>query len=323
MSFNLFIQNILNGVAIGSVYALFALGYTLVFSILRVINFAHGAVFTVGAYFTYVLTGSQFGFNGILAEQKLPFGLPFPIAMLAGAVFAGFFAVIVERIAFRPLRQKGADPLLSLVSSLGIAVMVTNIIQVLVGAEPYSYPTNPFGNIPSNINFAPAFGLEGRILVRTTQIIIFVVAIILMVLLTMLITRTKIGKALQAVSEDTITASLLGISPDRLILFTFFLSGILGALAGTLIAVPVSVSSPYFGINYGLKGLAVIVLGGLGNIPGTIVGGIVIGLAEAVLPGFLPSEYGGLREAVPFVILFIILLVRPQGILGRSLVQKV
>lgn len=323
MSINLFIQNILNGVAIGSVYALFALGYTLVFSILRVINFGHGAVFTVGAYFTYVLTGSQFGFNGLLKEQKLPFGLPFPLAMLGGAILAGFFTVLIERIAFRPLRKKGADPLLSLVSSLGIAVTVTNVIQVLVGAEPYSYPIDPFGPIPNNINFAPAFGLDGRILIRTTQIIIFVVAMILMVLLTLLITRTKIGKALQAVSEDTITASLLGISPDRLILYTFFLSGVLGALAGTLIAVPVSVSSPYFGINYGLKGLAVIVLGGLGNIPGTIVGGIVIGLAEAVLPGFLPSQYGGLREAIPFVILFIILLVRPQGILGRSLVQKV
>lgn len=323
MSTNLFIQNILNGIAIGSVYALFALGYTLVFSILRVINFAHGAVFTVGAYFTYVLTGSQFGFNGLLAEQKLPFGLPFPIAMLVGSIFAGLFAVVIERVAFRPLRNKRADPLLSLVSSLGIAVIVTNVIQVLVGAEPYSYPRDPFGPLPNNINFAPLFGLDKTILIRTTQIIIFVVAMILMFLLTFLITRTKIGKALQAVSEDTVTASLLGISPDRLILFTFFLSGVLGAIAGSLIAVPVSVSSPYFGINYGLKGLAVIVLGGLGNIPGTIVGGVVIGLAEAVLPGFLPSQYGGLREAIPFIILFIILLVRPQGILGRSLVQKV
>jgi branched-chain amino acid transport system permease protein len=323
MSLNLVIQNILNGFAIGAVYALFALGYTLVFSILRVINFAHAAVFTTGAYFTYVLTGSQFGFNGILAEQKLPFGLPFPIALIASALLAGGVAVLIERVAFRPLRQKGADPLLSLVSSLGVAVLITNLIQVMVGAEPYQYPRDPFGPLPNNINFAPLFGSDGRILIRTTQIVIFVVSILLMILLTLLITRTKIGKALQAVSEDTVTASLLGISADGLIVFTFFLSGVLGAIAGTLIAVPVSVSGPYFGISYGLKGLAVIVLGGLGNIPGTIVGGIVIGLAEAVLPGFLPSQYGGLREAIPFIILFIILLVRPQGILGRSLVQKV
>lgn len=323
MSATLIITNVLNGLMIGSVYAMFALGYTLVFSILRVINFAHGAIFTLGAYFTYWLTGSAFGFNGILAEQKLFFGLPFPLAVIGGALMAGVIAVIIERIAFRPLRNKGADPLLSLVSSLGIAVMITNIIQVMVGAEPYQYPKNPFGELPNNINFAALFGLDGRVLIRTNQIVIFVVSITLMFLLTLLITRTKIGKALQAVSEDTVTSSLLGIDPDRLILITFFLSGVLGGIGGSLLAVPVSVSSPYFGINYGLKGLAVIVLGGLGNIPGTIVGGIVIGLAEAVLPSFLPSQYGGLREVVPFVILFLILLVRPQGILGKSLVQKV
>jgi len=323
MSTTLLIQNILNGIAIGSVYAIFALGYTLIFSILRVINFAHGAIFTLGAYFTYVFTGSRFGFNGILAAQGLPFSLPFPLALLCGALLAGLVAVVIERVAFRPLRNKGADPLLTLVSSLGVTVAIVNIIQVLVGAEPYTYPRDPFGPLPNNINFAPALGLDGRILIRTTQIIIFLVSILIMVLLTLFITRTKVGKALQAISEDTVTASLLGINPDRLIPLTFFLSGVLGAVSGALVAVPVSVAGPYFGITYGLKGLAVIVLGGLGNIPGAIVGGVVIGLAEAVLPAFLPSQYGGLREAIPFLILFMILLVRPQGILGRSLVQKV
>src|SRR5919205_4038718 len=134
MNTTLLLQQILNGLAIGSVYAIFALGYTLVFSILRVINFAHGAVFTLGAYFTYVLTGSRFGFNGLLANAALPKGMPFVAAMLLGAVLAGVASVIIERVAFRPLRTRGADPLLTLVSSLGVAVAVGNIIQYLAGA---------------------------------------------------------------------------------------------------------------------------------------------------------------------------------------------
>jgi branched-chain amino acid transport system permease protein len=325
MSTNLLLQNILNGIAVGSVYAIFALGYTLIFSILRIINFAHGAVFTVGAYFTYVLTGSRFSFNGLLANQGLPdgVGLPFPLALIVGAILAGVFAVLLERFAFRPLRMKGADPLLSLVSSLGLAVAIVNLIQVLAGAEIYSYPPNPFGEIQANINFGPALGLAGGVRVRTTLIIVFFISLIIMGILTYIITQTKLGKALQAISEDTTTANLLGIDSDRLIMVTFFLSGVLGGIAGSLVAVPFSITGPYFGISFGLKGLAVIVLGGLGNIPGAIVGGLIIGLAENVLGGFLPGQYNILKDAIPFVVLFFVLLVRPQGILGRSLVQKV
>ena len=311
----LFFTDLLNGIAIGSVYAIFALGYTLVFSILRVINFAHAAVFTLGAYFTYILIGSKFGFNGILANGQGPVALPFPIAMILGGLLAGLCAIGVERVAFRPLRAKGADPLLSLVSSLGVAIAIVNIIQYLVGAEPYSYPSNAFGTLPSAIEF----GINTGVRVRTVQIIIFVVSIIMVIALTYLINRTKLGKALRAVSEDTTTASLLGINPDRLILFTFFLSGFLGGIAGTLVGESVSISGPYFGITYGLKGLAVIVLGGLGDIPGAIVGGFALGLAEA----FVPPQYIGYKDAVAFALLFIVLLVRPEGILGRTPVQKV
>ena len=123
------LQNVLNGLSIGSVYAIFALGYTLVFSILGIINFAHGAVATLGAYFTYALTGAAFGFNGVLAKASLPFGVPFPLAILLGCVLAGLVSVVIERLAFRPLRNRGADRLLSLVSSLGIAIVVVNLIQ--------------------------------------------------------------------------------------------------------------------------------------------------------------------------------------------------
>lgn len=307
------VQNLLNGISIGAVYAIFALGYTLIFSILGIINFAHGAVFALGAYFTYLLSGEAVGFNGLLANARLPFGLPFPIALLAGSLLAGLVGVLIERLAFRPLRTRGADQLLALVSSLGVTIVLVNLIQLLVGAENYSFPIKVYGDLP------PAISFYGNVSVRTVQVIIFAVSMVVLVALALLINRTKMGKALRAVAESPTTASLLGISTDRFILLTFFLSGVLGGLAGTLVATSFGIGGPYFGVNYGLKGLAVIVLGGLGDIPGAVVGGLVIGLAEA----FVPGEYSAYKDAVAFALLFAILLVRPQGLLGRRLVQKV
>src|SRR5437868_5595088 len=153
MDFTVFLQQVLNGLSIGSVYAIFALGYTLVFSILGIINFAHAAVFTLGAYFTYTLTGGVFGFNGLLAHASLGIQLPFVLALLVGAGLAGLVAVGIERTAFRPLRVRGADPLLTLVSSLGVAILLTNLIQYLVGAENYSFASNIYGTLPPAVNF--------------------------------------------------------------------------------------------------------------------------------------------------------------------------
>lgn len=313
------IQNLVNGMSIGSVYAIFALGYTLVFSILRIINFAHGAIFTLGAYFTYFLTGGAVGFNGLLAQQQLPFGLPFVVAMLIGGILAGLVGIGIERVAFRPLRAKGADSLLTLVSSLGVAIAIVNIIQLLVGAEIYSYQA-PFPDLPAAVNFGRLGGLsQTPVIVRSAQLIIFGVSLLILIALTFLINGTRVGKALRAVSEDATTSSLLGINTDRLILITFFLSGLVGGVAGTLVGLSLNVNGPYFGINFGLKGLAVIVLGGLGDIPGAVVGGLVIGVAEA----FVPSEYVAYKDAVAFAVLFLVLVLRPQGILGRAVIQKV
>ncbi|MGI8587118.1 MAG: branched-chain amino acid ABC transporter permease [Chloroflexia bacterium] len=316
MNITLLFQQIVNGLSIGSVYALFALGYTLIFSILGVINFSHAAVFTLGAYFTYALMGGAVGFNGLLAGDSLPLRLPFVVAIILGSALAGLIGVAVERLAFRPLRARGADSLLTLVSSLGVAIMLTNIIQYLVGAENYSFPQNTYGSLPAAVNFGTA---ANRIPVRTVQIVIFAVSIVIVILLTLLINRSRFGKALRAVAEDATTASLLGINTDRFILITFFLSGFLGGVAGTLVGTSVSIAGPYFGISFGLKGLAVIVLGGLGDIPGAVVGGFVIGIAEALVP----AEYSGYKDAVAFAVLFLVLLVRPQGLLGRMSIQKV
>ncbi|MBW4488758.1 MAG: branched-chain amino acid ABC transporter permease [Trichocoleus desertorum ATA4-8-CV12] len=316
MNFTLFFQQFLNGLSIGSVYAIFALGYTLIFSILGIINFAHGAIFTLGAYFTYSLMGGAFGFNGLLANASLPVQLPFALALLLGSGLAGLVGVAVERIAFQPLRQRQADPLLTVVSSLGVAVVIVNLIQYLVGAEIYTFPNNTYGDLPAALNFGTA---AQPIMIRTVQVIIFAVSVVILGILTFLINRTKFGKAMKAVAEDPTTASLLGINPDRFIILTFFVSSFLGGLAGTLVGSSVGIAGPYFGIGFGLKGLAVIVLGGLGSIPGAVLGGLVIGLVEA----FVPSDYSAYKDAAAFGILFLMLLVRPQGLLGRTFVQKV
>lgn len=316
MDLTVFFQQFLNGLSIGSVYAIFALGYTLVFSILGIINFAHGAIFTLGAYFTYALMGGTFGFNGVLANVQLPVQLPFVLALLLGSTLAGLVGVAVERVAFRPLRRRGSDPLLTVVSSLGVALVIVNLIQYLVGAESYTFPANTYGNLPPSINFGTA---EKTIPIRTVQVVIFGVSGVILLVLTYFINRTKYGKAMRAVAEDGLTASLLGINTDFFIVLTFFISSFLAGLAGTLVGSSVSIAGPYFGIAVGLKGLAVIVLGGLGSIPGAVLGGLVIGLVEA----FVPSEFSAYKDAVAFGILFIMLLVKPEGLLGRRFIQKV
>jgi branched-chain amino acid transport system permease protein len=316
MNLTIFLQQFLNGLSIGSAYAIFALGYTLVYSILGIINLAHGAVFTLGAYLTYALIGGTFGFNGVLSNASLPIQLPFTIALILGSTIAGFVGVAIERIAFLPLRQRGSDPLLTVVSSLGVGVVIVNLIQYLVGAESYTFPANTYGNLPPSINFGTA---ENPIPIRTVQVVIFGVSVLIVAILTYFINYTKFGKAMQAIAEDPTTASLLGINCDRFIMLTFFISSFVAGVAGSLVASSVSVAGPYFGIAFGLRGLSVIVLGGLGSIPGAVLGGLVIGLVEA----FVPGEYSGYKDAVAFGILFIMLLVRPQGLLGRRFVQKV
>lgn len=316
MELSLFLQPFLNGLSIGSVYAIFALGYTLIFSILGIINFAHGAIFTLGAYFTYALMGGKFGFNGLLANASLPIQLPFAIALILASILAGLVGIAIEFIAFRPLRRRGADSLLSVVSSLGVALVIVNFIQYLVGAESYTFPGNTYGDLPASINFGTA---EKPIPIRSVQIVIFAVSCVIVALLTYFINYTKFGKAMKAVAEDPLTANLLGINPDFFIVMTFFISSFLAGLAGSLVGSSVSIAGPYFGIAFGLKGLAVIVLGGLGSIPGAVLGGLIIGIVEA----FVPAEFSAYKEAVAFGILFIMLLVKPQGLLGRRFVQKV
>ncbi len=317
-------QNFFDGLAIGSVYALFALGYTLIFSILRIVNFAHGAIFTIGAYFTYVLTGGTLGGGNFpLSNKRMPGGLNFWLALIIGALLAGLVNVAIERFAFRPLRIRNADTLLSLVSSLGVSLMLSNLIQNLVGSDPLPAPEPLPGTQPS-------FDVAS-VIVQTSRLLTFGVAVVVMIGLWYLLNRTRTGKALKAVSEDATTSSLLGISTNRLILFTFMLCGVLGAVAGTMVSTNFNITGPYMGSEYALIGLAVIVIGGLGDIPGAVLGGFLLGILQTVVSsisfrvGFWDWDFSGSswKDAVPFITLAIVLLVRPQGLLGRAQIQKV
>ncbi len=308
------LQTLLNGAASGGVYALVALGYTLIFSVLGVINFAQGALFSLGGYLTYLLLGGKIGVNGALPGWGLPIGLPFWLALLLAALGSGAVGLLVERVAFAPLRRRGAEPLLSLITSLGAGVVLVNLLQLLMGAEGYAFPQAADGlaQLPESL-------LLGGGRIRTIQVLLLAISALAVASLSLWLERSRSGKAMRAVAEDPTTATLLGINSLAVVRLAFLLSGMLAGLGGGLIGMSVSLAGPYFGISYGLKGLAVLVLGGLGSVPGAIVGGLVMGLAEALIP----SEASGWRDALAFAILFAVLVLRPSGLLGRRQLEKV
>jgi branched-chain amino acid transport system permease protein len=306
------LQILVNGLSGGGVYALFALGYTLVFSVLGVINFAQGALFTLGGYLTFLLMGGAIGVNGLWPGLRLPLSLPFWLALPLAGLLCGGAALVVERLAFAPLRRRRAEPLLYLITSLGAGVVLVNLLQLLMGAEGYAIAAESLAGLPASLTI-------GGAQVRTVQLLLLLVSALAVGVLTLWLEGSRGGKALQAVSEDATTARLLGIDSDAMIRLAFVISGILAGIAGGLVGLSVSIAGPYAGIGYGLKGLGVLVLGGLGSVPGAVLGGLIVGLAEALVPG----EASGWRDAVAFAFLFAVLLLRPRGLLGRAGVDKV
>lgn len=306
------LQWLLNGAAIGGVYALVALGYTLVFSVLGVINFSTGALFSLGGYLTYLLMGGAISANGALPGWMLPLELPFLPALLIGALLTGVASLVVERLAFAPLRRRQAEPLLYLITSLGAGLVLVNLLQMLMGAEGYAFPAKALAGLPDAVDL-----LGARI--RSVQVLLLGVCATAVLLLTLWLESSRSGRALKAVAEDATTARLLGIDSAAMLRLAFLISGAMAGLGGGLIGVSISLPGPYVGISYGLKGLTVLVLGGLGSVPGAIVGGLLMGLAEALVP----AEASGWRDALAFAILFLVLLLRPSGLLGRPLREKV
>lgn len=306
------LQILVNGISSGAVYGLFAMGYALVFSVLRVINFAHGALFTLGAYLTVLLLGSSVGSNGLLAGLQLPFACPFWLALPLAGLGTAAASVAVEAVAFRPLRRRGAEPLLYLITSLGAGVILVNLLQILMGAEGYAIPADALGKLPPTLSLAGAQ-------VRTVQLVLLAVSALVLLLLSLWLEVSRGGKAVQAVAEDATTARLLGIDSDAMIVLCFALSGFLAGISGGLVGLSLSITGPYFGIGFGLKALGVLVLGGMGSIPGAMLGGLIVGLAEALVPG----QWSGYRDAIAYAFLFAMLLLRPSGLLGRPLPTKV
>lgn len=295
-----FFQQLVNGISLGSIYALIALGYTMVYGVLRLINFAHGDVYMVGAYVGYFLSRKLKG-----AEPSL-FGAL--LVMLGAMLACAVLGVIIERFAYRPVRR--AARLTLLITAIGVSLFIENGAQLVFGPDPKFFPS-----------LAPrADFLVGGVRLTSEQLTVIALSFLLMILLRFFILKTRTGKAMRAVSFNLDAAKLMGISTDKIIAITFGLGSALAAAAGVLIGMQIPKIDPLMGINYGLKAFVAAVLGGIGNIPGAVLGGLLIGTSEVMVVGYLSSTY---RDAIAFGILILVLLLRPQGILGRAQKEKV
>ena len=295
---SLFLQQLINGLSLGSVYALIALGYTMVYGIVKLINFAHGDILMLGAYSGYFVL-RQFG--------TTPVGmfLAFIFAMVVCAVIS----ILIERFAYRPLRS--APRLNSLITAIAVSLILQNGARVLpfIGPNPRQYPT--METIDINV---------GVLSISNIQMIVIALSAVLMLILNYIINYTKTGKAMRAVSYDMQAASLMGISVNKTIAFTFALGAVLAAAGGVLYATAYPQIEPTMGTMPGLKAFVAAVLGGIGSVPGAMLGGYILGVAETMTKGFIDSQYA---DAISFSILIIILLVKPTGILGEKIRVKV
>lgn len=287
------IEQLINGLTLGSIYAIVALGFTLVFGVLGIINMAHGEIFMFGA-FTGVMVTSIF---------DAPLWVAFAAAILVTAIL-GYF---LENFALRPLRSKqGVSHLAPLISTIGVSIFLENLSHHMFGA----------GNRPFEAPFAEINFQIGSITVYLVQIVIFVISILLMVALSFWLGKTKAGKALRATAENLETASLLGVDTKRIITMTVIIASAMGGIAGILVGMAFNSVNPQMGLSMGLKGLAIIILGGMGNVRGAMAGGLILGLAETFVVVYGDSGY---KDAIAFLAIIVILLIRPQGLFGKKI----
>jgi len=289
-------DQIYNAIFIGSIYALFALGFTLVFSVLDILNLAHPALFTLGA---------------LVALFAMQQGVPAVLAVLVAFLVCGVAGVILDRIAFAPLRRRNAPPLSAMISSIGVSLIIIRLIQLKYGPDLQAYPA---GTLP-----AAVFSVGGLEL-DTLRSAIIALAIGLMLGLTYLVRRTRLGRELRALAENPRAARILGIDVERAIAATFFLSAGLGGVAGVLYGFATNSPFSQMGLGFELKAFAVMVVGGMGSIPGAVLGAYILSFGEIASLTFLPSE---LRDAFAYGLLFAVLVVRPRGIFGQRAVDRV
>ncbi len=300
----MFAQQIINGLALGAVYALLALGYTMVYGILQLINFAHGEVYMLGAYLGIIVLGA-------LTAPGMPsagLAVTLAITLCVSVLFCAAYGAMIERTAYRPLRK--AAKLSPFISAVGMSIILQNMVMLSQGKE-YKY-------LPQVIN-VEGFGLLGA-KISPVEIIILGTSLLIMVCLQLFITRTRIGKAMRATSQDMTMAGLVGIDINRVISVTFMIGSALAAVAGVMVTLYYGVVHFFMGYTAGLKAFTAAVLGGIGSIPGAMLGGFALGLIENFGASYVSSVY---KDAFAFLVLIITLLLRPSGLLGQKAVDKV
>ena len=294
-----FLQQIVNGVSLGAIYGLIALGYTMVYGVLRFINFAHSEVFMVGAFVGYYLAR-------LFPHQSIATGL---VVLVGSMIACAVLGVLIEKLAYRPLRDRST--LTVLITAIGVSLLLQNLGQAVFGADPKAYPALfPQKNIL----------LFGVITISSNQIVVLVVTIVLLWALRYIVMKTSIGTAMRALSFNPTAASLVGINNDFVISFTFALGSALAAAGGILYALNYPSIDPLMGTLPGLKAFVAAVLGGIGDLPGAALGGLIIGLIETFVRG---SHWSTYTDAIVFSILILILLFRPAGLLGKLQTEKV
>jgi branched-chain amino acid transport system permease protein len=308
-----FLQQLINGLSIGTVYALIALGYTMVYGVLRLINFAHGDVYMVGAVITYALAVK-------LAAIHSPLWMALPILFIGAIVGCSVLGFAIEYLCYRPLRNRSR--LVALITAIGVSLLLENLFQnrLVFGATPR--------NLPELLRVTPAIKLfigasATPVIITNLDLISFGLCVVMMAGLSWFVLRTRMGLALRAVSFRVDTASLMGINTNRIISVTFVLGSALAAVAGVVNALRYQQVDPLMGLIPGIKAFVAAVLGGIGNIPGALLGGLLMGLVETLLKGYLPAHYNSYSDAAAFVVLILILLVRPSGLLGKPDIEKV
>jgi branched-chain amino acid transport system permease protein len=301
-------QQLINGLTLGGVYALIAIGYTMVYGILFMLNFAHGEIYMIGGFAGWWVLH-------LLSVNSRPImnaTLIISLMIIAAMAVSGMLGVLVERLAYRPLRQ--APRINLLLSALGVSIFLQNLVLNFQGAKPRFFHVTAL--VPKHIRVIEV----GNVVFSFMRILVIAVSFLLMAILTYMIKKTKTGKAMRATAQDIEAAAFMGIDTDRIIVYVFLIGSALGGAAGTLVGLLFTQVDYYVGFQAGLKGFTAAVLGGIGNISGAMLGGVILGLTEALATTFFPSEY---KDVVAFTILIIVLIFRPWGLMGERIPEKV
>ena len=308
-----FSQQLINALVLGGIYALIAVGYTMVYGIIELINFAHGEIFMLGAYLAFALV--------------TVFGIPFWIAVPISMLLCAGIGMLMDLVAYRPLRN--APRLSALITAIGVSIGLQNLARIIWGARQRPFPTEslptflkpgipPTEILPAFSFTETAIALPGGAYLPYRDLSIILLALVLMIALNRLVSLTKIGKAMRACAQDRVAANLMGINTNRVIIITFAIGSALGAIAGVMVGVK-EIIEPTMGYYKGVAAFAAAVLGGIGNITGAMLGGLLIGFAEVFGAGYIPYGYGsGYRVAIAYIVMIAVILIRPSGLFGKS-----